>query len=139
MFQNNNPKNIRMMANEKSHAKLGKTNHHENSKKSAVHFANAVTVPSASWSDWIARKGPYSLFEVLMRMLPEVRTIYQTEFDGKVLILSRNQETETKIGCREGKRAQRGITSFNKSLESSGDFVPTRTRQRGLSRWGRRS
>ena len=59
----------------------------ENTKFTAVDFANAVTVPSACRSDWIARRGPDSLFQVLERMLPKVRRILLITFDGKVLIL----------------------------------------------------
>ena len=58
----------------------------ENKKFTAVDFANAVTIPSACRSDWIARRGPYSLFQVLERMLPKVIILLIT-FDGKVLIL----------------------------------------------------
>ena len=40
----------------------------------AVVFANSVTVPSSYSTDWVARKGPCSLFKILERMLPEVPT-----------------------------------------------------------------
>ena len=65
-----------------SDPKVDKTDHlFENSKFSALDFANTVTVPSACRSDWIARKGPYSIFEVLMRMHPEVHKIILFAYD----------------------------------------------------------
>ena len=42
-------------------------------KPFALALASAVTVPSADRSDWVARKGPHSIFQVLAQMLPEVR------------------------------------------------------------------
>lgn len=41
-------------------------------KNFVVELASAVTVASESRSDWVARKGPNSLFHVMSRMLPQV-------------------------------------------------------------------
>ena len=45
----------------------------DNPKQLAAMFASMVTVPGSE-NDWIARNGDESLFKVLERMLPEVRS-----------------------------------------------------------------
>ena len=47
---------------------------HGDAKKFGLSFACAVTVESADASDWVARKGDTSLFQVLKDLMPEVRT-----------------------------------------------------------------
>ena len=48
-------------------------------KQLAAMFATMVTVP-ASENDWIARNGDESLFKVLEKMLPEVRSIQSPQY-----------------------------------------------------------
>ena len=43
-----------------------------NPKAFADAFASAVLAPSANRCDWVAKKGPESLFSVLERMMPQV-------------------------------------------------------------------
>ncbi len=38
-------------------------------------FSNLVTVHSAGQYDWLARSGNYSIYALLLRIVPEVRTI----------------------------------------------------------------
>jgi hypothetical protein len=57
----------------------------ENPKHFAASFACAVTVPSSSHTDWVARNGEESLFEALQIISPEVcmrftNSIPQREF-----------------------------------------------------------
>jgi hypothetical protein len=54
----------------------------------AAAFACAVTAPSDSRMDWVARKGGESLFQTLSRILPEVFVLYIFPLSKHVMIRS---------------------------------------------------
>ena len=54
----------------------------ENPKQLAAQFACAVTEPSPSPTDWVARNGEQTIFRTLQKMLPEVCCAFRLRLYG---------------------------------------------------------
>lgn len=72
---------------------MGRPRPSEQVQEFAVAFACAVTTPSASVSDYVARSGEFSLFALLGRIAPKVCTPLHGQYFCKI---PQTRLTETK-------------------------------------------
>ena len=105
----------------------------------AEEFASVVTAASDNEQDMVARNGNESIYALLIRCVPEVRTLVtrHTHTESRSLTEVKMSTPlmpfRKQMGCIDGKLQRRGsltCTVFNKALEMKCGFNRFRTRRR---------
>ncbi len=83
---------------------MGRPKASERIREFAATFANTVTAISTRPYDWVARTGEFSVFTLLMRLAPNVRTLIKIQKSNAYLDLMYCPPVNSDIGCTETKQ-----------------------------------